>query len=176
VRENGGGREGESLSFPGVKETDPKSVGKFDEKARRRNGQFILSRVRLAIMASASAKFARLNGRGSGGGVANLPANEHEAEARRRSSPGRRLNGEQGGTETLLRGRKGTRYYLNHPRARNIVSNDSPPFLRRARELIRSFPGTSNRPDRCRIIYRFSRWFKTDRPSENQSAACNLLQ
>lgn len=44
------------------------------------------------------------------------------------------------GTETLLRGRKRT-YYLNHPGARNIVSNDSSPFLARGR-INTIIPGT----------------------------------
>lgn len=45
-------RDGTSLSFPGVvKAASSESVGKFDG-GEKRNGQFILSRVRLAIMAS----------------------------------------------------------------------------------------------------------------------------
>lgn len=124
--------------FQETKAVSSKSIGKFDGAASGETTN-LFSREWDSQSWLRSAKFARLNGRRSEVGwlifrrmsmkpetfLAGLPlkAASELAELTKRAR----------GTETLLRGRKRTRYYLNHPGPRNIVSNDSPPFLARAR-------------------------------------------
>jgi len=54
-----------------------------------------------------------------------------------------KLSENEGNGNFTAGAKEDARYYLNHPGARNIVSNDSPPFLARAR-INTIIPGTTS--------------------------------